>query len=814
MEKMRLFYLFLAFMVIVSSCRKEDEVIDELTLERNEVTLLVGDVATVKVKTGNEGYVVKSKNETVAVSVLKDGAIVITGKGAGETDIDVTDKKGKKAIVKVVVKPVLSLETGEVSVVQGDTVTIAIKGGTGKYTVTSSNEKTAKVTIGKESIKIEGLASGTATITITDTETKKTQEIKVVIKPVLSIDGAEISVVQGDTVNMAIKEGSGKYTVVSSDEKIAKVFMEKETIRIKGVAVGTTTITVTDTETKKTQEVKVIVKSALSIDNGEASVVQGETITLTIKGGTGKYTAMSSDEKTAKVTVEKGAVKVKGIAVGTATIIVTDTETKKKQEIKVIVKSLLSIERTIAYVVQGEFVSVGIKGGTGKYTVMSSDEKIAKATVEKDSVKIEGVAVGKIVVTLTDAETKKTQEIRVFVQPVLSVEKTAVSVDKGSFVSVAVNGGSGKYAVTSADEKIAKVSMDKKAVKIEGVAEGKTTVTVMDTETKKEVKIDVTVSVLLLRLAKTELAINQGETEHVAILNTENDNYSFTVEPMGVITVEKGGTLHEGKEVHALKIGVLKYGTATVTVKSGKQEAKLRVSVNAIPEIKLSKDNVELYIGAGKQEITINKGNGSYTVQVNNGNVTAKVEYVKKHPIPPYYAVIMEGKQEGSSIVTIKDIAGKTKTVNVTVKSFFNISGGVVTKKSGVTVEGNIVLPDQAEKIPGNSNPNTPFNGNEDITSVDFNKVTEIGGFALFQCKGLKTVRLRNVSKIESAAFFNCEALSKVYCYMDDPSSITIHDTAFKKIANNAVLYVPKGKKGAYEASQFSKHFSGKIQEM
>ncbi len=340
MRKTKLFYLFLFIAAIfTTACSdKDDDVTLELKLSTNKAVLLTDETATVNIEVGNDGYVAKSENETIATASITDKAILIVGKKAGETNIAVTDYKGKKAMVKVIVKPVLSVENSKVTVVAGETSTVAIKAGTGKYTVTSSDETVAKAVINGQNITITAVAAGTATITITDTDTGKTQEITVTIKPTLVLEAAEATIVAGESATVKIVGGTGQYSVASSDEAVATATIAESVVTIQGVAAGTATVTVTDTDTGKTQDITATINPVLAIDKKEVSMWVGESNTVTITSGTGKYTVASSDKAVATATIAESVVTIQGVAAGTATITVTDTNTGKTQDITATVK--------------------------------------------------------------------------------------------------------------------------------------------------------------------------------------------------------------------------------------------------------------------------------------------------------------------------------------------------------------------------------------------------------------------------------------------------------------------------------------------
>lgn len=95
----------------------------------------------------------------------------------------------------------------------------------------------------------------------------------------LGADG--VSVVQGHTMGITIRNGNGGYTVVSADDAIATATVADDLlITVTGVKAGTTTITVTDAE-KKTAILSVEV---IALNDYVAATYAGD-LYVTLPGG-------------------------------------------------------------------------------------------------------------------------------------------------------------------------------------------------------------------------------------------------------------------------------------------------------------------------------------------------------------------------------------------------------------------------------------------------------------------------------------------------------------------------------------------------
>ena len=93
------------------------------------------------------------------------------------------------------------------------------------------------------------------------------------------------------------------------------------------------------------------------------------------------------------------------------------------------------------------------------------------------------------------------------------------------------------------------------------------------------------------------------------------------------------------------------------------------------------------------------------------------------------------------------------------------------------------------------------FSGCSGLTSIDIsNSVTSIDNQAFYGCTSLTSIEIPNsVTSIRSQAFYGCTGLTEIISRIEKP--IDISSDCFSGVVKlNATLYVPKGKKEAYQA--------------
>lgn len=425
----------------------------------------------------------------------------------------------------------------------------------------------------------------------------------------------------------------------------------------------------------------------------------------------------------------------------------------------------------------------------------------------------------------------------------LTLEKSVVTVKQTESAIVRITAGNGGYKVESADKNIATAAIEQNNVKITAIAEGQTTLTVSDAKGQKAA-IAVTVESNIdpserLSVENQALTLVNGEEEVNRILNAKNKgaHLSFTITPAGSVTITVEDRIVNGTpEGENLRIKALTVGTAQVSVKDNadNQITTFKVIVSAA-ELTVAKTDAEIEAEA-TTEIRINTGNPDYTVTSSAASIaTAEVKEGTRinHLDTPHKAIFIKGLAAGTATITLKDSQNKTIAIAVTVKAkeeIFEVSNdGVVTLKAGATAKGAIKMPAIGTSVGASA-----FSGNDGITSVDFNNVTKIERSAFQSTKKLASITGAKIQVIEKMAFAlssikeatlpetltsigvmafaNCKNLAKVTVLATTPPAIEAN--TFRNIDTNAVLYVPKGKKAAYEAQTNWKNAFKEIKEL
>ena len=778
-----------------------------LTLERNAVELNPDDTAEVSITNGNGNYTLQVADNSKATATIVGNKVRIEGKAAGTTKVTVKDSQNKTAEITVTVRArALTLERTALTINAGTTAEVAITAGNGNYTLQVADNSKATATIVGDKVRIEGKEAGTTKVTVKDSQ-NKTAEITVTVKPRgLSLERTALTINAGTTAEVAITAGNGNYTLQVADNSKATATIAGDKVRIEGKAAGTTKVIVKDSQ-NKTAEITVTVNAfSLTLERTTLTINAGTTAEVAITAGNGNYTLQVADNSKVTASVVNNKVRIEGKAAGTTKVTVKDSQNKTAEITVTINPFNLSLERNALTINVGTTAEVAIFSGNGGYTVQVADNSKVTASVVNNKVRIEGKAAGTTKVTVKDSQ-NKTAEISVTVSPRnLTVEKMRVELNAGANTLVAITNGNGGYTAVSEDNNKVTAQIEGNGIRITAKAAGTAKVTVKDSA-NKQVEIVVVVKPYNLTVDKTEVEVNVGATEEVAI-RSGNGGYSAPMYDNTKVQVAIVGS--------TVRITGKAAGETSVTIKDSQNKtAEITVTVKGT-DLELAKANVEVNVGA-TAEVAIVKGTAPYTVSVINSSVaTAQIIGGNK--------VRITGVGAGTTKVTVGDDQAKQAFIMVTVKAastddLFDIVEGedieeedyknervIEVKGSASAISGNIVLPARGTVLADNT---LEYSS---VSSVDFNNVKIIGEGALHSSRNLTKVLLKKVTKIKSMAFAECDKLKEVRCNMNVPP--TVESDAFDGIAEDAVLWVPRGKKGAYEdVEAFSSSFS-EIKEM
>lgn len=221
-----------------------------LTLQVTPETVSVGVNGTATVTANKKITVKEIANDTIAnATISEDGkTLTITGEGAGETTITVTDGTMEKRISVIVsVEPTLNLDIEPKSIQVGETaiLTPSMSDGSDCSGVTYSITKGTDV-VSISGNTVTGSKAGTATI-VAERNGKTSKPVTITVtEPPLSLDKDNVTVSVGDTATI---QANRTVTILQNpNASIATVSVSGKNITVTGVAAGSTSFKVEDSD--------------------------------------------------------------------------------------------------------------------------------------------------------------------------------------------------------------------------------------------------------------------------------------------------------------------------------------------------------------------------------------------------------------------------------------------------------------------------------------------------------------------------------------------------------------------------------------
>ena len=535
MKRIR-FTLFILVTLAVSCIKVSSAIsVTDVVLDPKTLTMTEGDcmtlIATISPSNATNRNLRWSSSDEMVTSVA-DGKV--TAHKAGKAVIVVsTEDGGLTANCQVTVnsKAVsvesVSLDRKDLALTVGEsatlTATVFPSNATDKNVRwTSTNTSVVSVVNGK----VTALKVGSATITVTTYDGKKTANCQVSVNPKIvnvesvSLDRTELALTEGESTTLTAVVSPSNATDrnvrwSSSDATVASVVNGKVT----ALKAGSATVTVTTEDGGRTASCRVTVKSkvvnveSVSLNKSSVALIAGESVTLV-------------------VTVSPSNATNKNV-------------------------SWHSSDKSVATVSNGRVTA--LKAGSAVITVTAEDggkTAICQVSVKPKIVNVQSVSLNKSSITLTEGESITLTAV---VSPSNATNKNVRWSSSDASVASVVNG---KVTALKAGSSTIKVTTE----------DGGLTASCQVVVKSKEIRVQ------SVSLNRETLALEPGEkatlTATVSPSNATNKNVWWSSSDATIVSVDNG-------RLYARKLGRT---TITVTTVDGRHKASCQVVVENIGE--------------------------------------------------------------------------------------------------------------------------------------------------------------------------------------------------------------------------------------
>ena len=395
----------------------------------------------------------------------------------------------------------------------------------------------------------------------------------------------------------------------------------------------------------------------------------GEIKTFSISGGVPAYTATSSSGA-ASVKISNSALTITGGGGGATTVTIKDAA-GVTITIDVTVGSGLALFTTAASAITlatGAISSeYSIGGGSLLYTVTSSNTGVASINFNANRFVISGVSGGKAIIFVRDS-IGATTSIDVTIgsaDTLFSTAASSINVAVGVASVYTVGGGSGPYLAGSSNPAVVSAAISGSKLTITGNNSGTAIVVIRDSTTGS-ININVTVgaSGILFTTAPATLTIAAGTASPEFSIGGGSQVYTINSSNSLVASVGING--------NKFIISGISAGATTVEVKDSLGTTQvINVTVSgssSVPFYTTAPQNINVALGSTGSYV-IGGGTGPYTSTSSNSSISTTSVAGSN--------LLINGLILGKTTAVLRDAAGQTLTINVTVGS--GITNGLYT---------------------------------------------------------------------------------------------------------------------------------------
>lgn len=227
----------------------------------------------------------------------------------------------------------------------------------------------------------------------------------------LVLAGSELQLYEGETGEVEITSGNGKYVIDVAQPTVAEAIVEGGKVVVKALKYGFTTLTISDGAGESASfDLSVLGYFDIELSSHEVEDFQnGRVMTVNIVEGNGEYSIKSADESIATAVVEKDSIIVIKTGNPGETVVTLTDKGGKQDTVHVIsteIVKLIPYKEDVfhIYSVSGR-IQLKIEQGNGNYIATSSDESVvsvAEGTQNTIALMLEPKKVGTAILTITD----------------------------------------------------------------------------------------------------------------------------------------------------------------------------------------------------------------------------------------------------------------------------------------------------------------------------------------------------------------------------------------------------------------------------
>ena len=574
---------------------------------------------------------------------------------------------------------------GSLTLESGASTTYSIGGGGGGalatiYSATSTNPAIISASVSGDKLTLKANGPGSANITIRDSSGSGqfvSIAVTVPTMPFYSSAQSAMTIDQGTSPAYLIRGGTEPYTVTTSNASVATAKIADNQLTISGLAGGSATVAALDASGARLQ-FTITVPGAATPPNvtpvafyssalSDMSIDRGASPAYLVRGGTGPYTATTSNANVATARIDNNELTISALASGTATIAALDATGARLQFTVTVpgapsLTALYSTAQSAISIAGGVSSSYVIGGGYGPYSATSSNTSVATVSVTGNTLAINGLNAGLATVAVFDANgTSVKTDVTVNSGDVVALYTTAPSplgINAGGMAySYIIAGGKPPYTVNSSVPTVVSGTVIGNALTITGIANGSANVVVFDSlGVSRQTAVVVGtgmggVGTPLFTSAQSAITVATGSST-AFLAGGGAGPYSVTTDNTAVATATMSG--------QTLTINAVGLGSGNIRVTDAANTAvTIKVTVGTANMMYTTAPaSLTIFPGASPT-YTIRGGVGPYLV------TSSAVGYATVSSSGSSFTI--SGVSKGEATVNVLDSVGNLVTISVTV---------------------------------------------------------------------------------------------------------------------------------------------------
>ena len=620
-------------------------------------------------------FSIEKQPESYATASIQGNTLTIEPKSAGTTSVTVREANGnqtKEIPIEVRQTSIEATNTNVTAYVGGSNQEVEITGTyLGELSIeTPADESYAKVSLEGNALTIEPKAAGKTSVTIKEGNGNRTVTINInVIASDITVDNPNVTAYVGGSDRTATISGDslGALSISGNpNSKVATASLSGNTITIKPVGEGKTSVTVREANGNKTITVNITVL-ATSINTQSIEVYAGGTAkTVTITGQSmGTLTIEEGpDSRYATAQINGTSLTVTPVAAGSTKLTLKEANGNQTATINITVTatSIDADNKDVTLYVGGSSKTVTISGeNAGTFSIeRQPNEGVATASIQNNILTIVPKAAGSTSVVVKEGNGNKTVTINVTVlaTTITASPESVIAYVNGTNQTVTLGGeNAGAFSIEKQPEGYATASIQGNTLTIEPKSAGKTSLTVREANGGKTVEIPIEVRQTSIGATNTNVtAYVGGSNQEVTITGTYLENLSIERQPTAsVATVSLEGT--------KLTITPKAAGDTNVVVKEANGNRTVTINIHVIQSnITATSTNVTGYVGGVNQTVTI-QGTDIGTL-----SISSKPDEEVATASLQGNTLTIKPVGDGKTSVTVKEANGnKTVTIEITV---------------------------------------------------------------------------------------------------------------------------------------------------